>query len=130
VSQSLIAQLVRYVLVGGIVYLCDLAVFALLLAAAPDAHLMANLAGRVAGAALGFVLHRQFTFSWAQRDGRVRQALAYVSVLVANIAASTFLLWLAVDQVGIDSLAARIMVDAVVIAAAFVAGRQFVYRPA
>ncbi len=129
-SQSLIAQLLRYVLVGGVVYLCDLAVFALLLAAAPAAHLAANLAGRLAGAAVGFVLHRQFTFSWAQRDGRARQALAYASVLIANIAVSTFLLWLAVDRAGIDPLAARIMVDAVVIAAAFVAGRQFVYRPA
>ncbi len=129
-SQSLIAQLLRYFLVGGIVYLCDLAVFALLLAAAPAAHLVANLAGRIAGAAVGFVLHRQFTFSWAHRDGQARQALAYVSVLIANIAASTILLWLAVDKAGFDPLIARILVDAIVIGAAFVAGRHFVYRPA
>jgi putative flippase GtrA len=130
VSQSLIAQLMRYFMVGGVVYLSDLAIFALVLAAAPAAHLIANLAGRVAGAALGFVLHRQFTFSWAHRDGRARQALAYISVLLANIAASTVLLWLAVDKASIDPLVARMLVDAVVIAAAFVAGRQFVYRPA
>ena len=129
-KQNLAAQLVRYGLVGGAVYFCDLVVFALIIAALPASHLPANVAGRLAGAALGFVLHRQFTFSWPQRDGKSRQAVAYSALLLANIAASSLLLWLAVDQAGIDAFIARVAVDFIVIAVAFLAGRHWVYRPA
>lgn len=129
-KQGLLHQMIRYVMVGGVVFASDFLAYALLLWTMPGAYLPANMIGKAIGAAVGFVLHRSFTFSWDQKDGAGRQALSYAAVFLANIASSSLLLWLLVGQIGMNEYAAKLIVDAVVIATSFVAGRLWVYRPA
>ena len=95
--QGVPHQLLRYGLVGGIVYGSDFTAFAVTLWLSGSMYLTANIIGKITGAAVGFVLHRQFTFSWEQKDGLARQALLYTGLLLANIAGSSMLLWLLVD---------------------------------
>ena len=129
-KQGLLHQMVRYGLVGGVVVASDFAVFTLILLGFPGAHLVANMAGKAAGAMVGFILHKRFTFSWEQKDGAGRQALSYLAVFLANIASSSLLLWLLVDVAGLNAFIAKIFVDGVVIATSFIASRLWVYRPA
>ena len=79
---------------------------------------------------LGFFLHRHFTFSWEQRHGARRQFVSYCAVLLGNIALSTALLWLLVEQAQANAFVARIATDAVVIVVAFLLSRLWVYRAA
>ena len=129
-NQGVMHQMMRYGIVGGVVYLSDFAVFAAILWFMPDAYLLANVIGKVTGALVGFVLHRHFTFSWEQKDKASRQAISYLLLLAANLAISSLLMWLLVDSVGANAFIAKIFVDVVVIAVSFVAGRLWVYRPA
>ena len=129
-NQGVMHQMMRYGIVGGVVYLSDFAVFAAILWFMPDAYLLANVIGKVTGALVGFVLHRHFTFSWEQKDKASRQAISYLLLLAANLAISSLLMWLLVDSVGANAFIAKIFVDVVVIAVSFVAGRRWVYRPA
>ena len=129
-KQGLLHQVVRYGMVGGVVYAVDFASYAAILWAVPGSYLLANVAGKAIGAVTGFMLHRNFTFSWDQKAGAAEQALSY-SVLVAfNIALSSVLLWLLVAHAGFNELWIKPLVDIVVIGSAFIAARLWVYRPA
>ncbi len=124
-----IAHAIRYALVGAIVLAADFAVYAAILAVAPGQFLFANVAGKIVGAALGFMLHRQVTFRWAQRDGAGRQFASYLAVLGFNLLLSSALLWLAIETMGANEYLAKIAVDIVVIGSAFLLSRLWVYRP-
>jgi putative flippase GtrA len=129
-NQGVMHQMMRYGIVGGVVYLSDFAVFAAILWFVPDAYLVANVIGKVTGALVGFVLHRNFTFSWEQKDKTSRQAASYFLLLATNLIISSLLMWLLVDTMGANAFVAKLFVDIVVIATSFVAGRLWVYRPA
>ncbi len=130
VNQSAMHQAVRYGLVGGCVFAADLAVYWTTLQIAPPAYLVANAAGKIAGALLGFALHKRFTFIWQQKDCGSRQLISYLCLFLANLALSSALLSLLVAGFGVHNLLAKILVDAVVIATSFVVSRHWVYRAA
>ena len=129
-TARLIGQGVRYGLVGLLVLALDYAVFAGLLAVLPEQHLIANIAGKLAGAAVGFILHKYVTFAGDQADGTGRQALAYALLLGFNLLLSSALLWLLVDRMELNTYGARLFVDAVVIGVSFLGSKLWVYRAA
>ena len=126
----LTGQVVRYGLVGLLVLALDYTIFAGLLALLPEQHLAANIAGKLAGAAIGFILHKYVTFAGAQADNTGRQALSYALLLGFNLLLSTTLLWLLVDKLVLNAYGARLFVDAVVIGVSFLGSKLWVYRAA
>jgi putative flippase GtrA len=130
VKQGLFHQMLRYGLVGGVVYVSDFATYAAILWGLPRAYLAANIVGKAVGALVGFVLHKYFTFSWEQKAGAGQQALSYAALFGVNIATSSALLWLLVGQAGVNAYLVKPFIDGVVIATSFVAGRLWIYRPA
>jgi putative flippase GtrA len=125
-----IGQVGRFGLVGLFVAALDYAVFAGLLLAFPGQHLAANLAGKLAGAAIGFVLHRNFTFAGQRRDALGRQAFSYALLLGFNLGLGSGLLWLLVDGLHLNPWWSRLFVDGVVIASSFLGSKLWVYRAA
>ncbi|MFM9979207.1 MAG: GtrA family protein [Sphingomonadaceae bacterium] len=125
----MIGQLSRYGAMGLIVYAVDFLTFWLIHAIAPSLYLIANVAGKAAGAATGFVLHKTVTFAGEQQHATGRQALLYALVLGINMAGSSALLWLAVG-LGAPTTPARIAIDGIVIATSFLASRFLIFRPA
>ncbi len=126
----LTAQVMRYGLVGLLVLALDYAVFAGLLSLLPGQHLAANIAGKIVGAAAGFVLHKYVTFAGAQADGTGKQALSYAVLLGFNLMLSSVLLWLLVDRLALNAYGARLFVDAIVIGVSFLGAKLWVYRAA
>ena len=129
-DQRLIDQLLRYGLVGLVVVASDFAAYAATLWLSDGAYLAANCLGKTVGAGVGFVLHRKVTFTWRQRDLARRQLGAYLAVFSFNLALSSLLLWALVGQLALDAYFAKLAVDALVIALAFVLSRTWVYRAA
>ena len=128
-DNGLIAQGARYGLVGLVVLAADFGIYSLMLAVFPGEFLAANICGKIAGAALGFVLHRHVTFRWAQRDGAARQFGAYLAVLGFNLLLSSALLWVAIELLGANAYFAKLGVDVIVVGTAFLLSRLWVYRP-
>ena len=122
--QSIRHQSVRYVLVGAVVYACDILIFLLVIAVDESMYLAGNLAGKIVGALVGFFLHKHVTFSWKQRDGTAQQFVSYMLTLGTNMALSTALLWFAVEQAGIYEPVAKVIVDVITIVVAFVLSRR------
>ncbi len=126
----MLRQLMGFGLVGGVQLLLDWACF-VALTAAGMAVVPANLAGRVAGASLGFWLNGRFTFA---RPGQPmlarRNLLRFLAFWIATTAASTLALH-AIDAR--DGLWAawllKPLVEALLAGLGFVAGRYWIYRP-
>ena len=129
-TAGLTGQVARYGLVGLLVLALDYALFAGLLSLLPGQHLAANIVGKVAGAAIGFVLHKYVTFAGSQADRTGRQALSYALLLGFNLLLSSVLLWLLVDRLDFNAYGARLFVDAVVIGMSFLGSKFWVYRSA
>ena len=127
--QSIRHQSARYVMVGAVVYACDILVFLLVIAIDESMYLAGNIVGKIVGALVGFFLHKHVTFSWKQRDGTAQQFVSYMLTLGANIVLSSALLWFAVEQAGMYEPVAKLIVDVVTIVIAFVLSRWLVYRP-
>jgi putative flippase GtrA len=126
--MKLLRQTATYGVVGLAVYAIDYALFAGVVAIAPAALLAANAAGRVGGALAGYLLHARFTFPGAHRHARALPR--YLALFLTNLAGSSLLLLAATAWLALPALAARLLVDAVVIAASFAASRAWVYaRP-
>jgi putative flippase GtrA len=129
-TAMLTRQVARYGLVGGLVLALDYAVFAGLLSLLPGQHLATNLAGKLAGATAGFVLHKYVSFAGAQADSTGRQAFSYAALLGFNLLLSSALLWLLVDRLELNAYGARLFVDAIVIGVSFLGAKLWVYRAA
>jgi putative flippase GtrA len=129
-THSLKGQIGRFGAVGIFVVALDYAVFASLLWGMPGSHLLANVAGKVAGAISGFILHKNITFAGQQRDSAGRQALSYTLLFAFNLSMSTGLLWLLVDYFHLNAYWSRLFVDVLVIISSFTGSRLWVYRAA
>jgi putative flippase GtrA len=129
-TRSLGGQIGRFGLVGILVVALDYAVFAALFWAMPGSHLLGNIAGKMAGAISGFILHKHITFAGQHRDSTRRQAMSYAMLFAFNLAMSTGLLWLLVDYLHLNAYWSRLFVDMLVIISSFTGSRLWVYRTA
>ena len=86
--------------------------------------------GRLAGAAVGFVLHDGYSFAGRKAYSKVRMAARYGVLLTVNAVLSVLLLRLSVEGLDIDSWLARPVIDLFIIALAFLGSRQWVFRMA
>lgn len=123
-------QLVSYGAVGGLQLLLDWACF-VGLTAAGVAVVPANLAGRIAGASLGFWLNGRYTFA---RGGvptlSRRHALRFVVFWLATTAASTLAVQAIDAREGLHAAwLLKPLVEALLAALGFLAARYWIYRP-
>ncbi len=128
--MPVLRQLLAFGLVGGLQLLVDWACF-VLLTLAGLAVVPANLAGRVAGACLGFWLNGRYTFAGpgAPPLGR-RQALRFVAFWLATTAASTLALLAIESRDGLQATwLLKPLIEALLAALGFLASRHWIYRP-
>lgn len=128
--MTALRQLVSYGVVGGLQLLLDWACF-VSLTAAGMAVVPANLAGRIAGASLGFWLNGRYTFA---RSGEAtlarRNALRFLAFWVATTAASTLAMQAIDAREGLQAAwLLKPLVEALLAALGFVAARYWIYRP-
>lgn len=128
--MTALRQLVSYGLVGGLQLVLDWACF-VLMTAAGVAVVPANLAGRVAGASLGFWLNGRYTFA---REGQPtlarRHALRFAAFWLATTAASTLAVQAIDAREGLQAAwLLKPLVEALLAALGFLAARHWIYRP-
>lgn len=119
----------RYVVVGILVVVLDYAVFWVAMSATISV-VLSNAFAKVIASAVGYWLHRQYTFAGHQRLGVAKQAIAYVLLALFNLALSSALIHSLTYILGWWPLTAKIVTDAVVICVAFLVSKYIVYAPA
>jgi putative flippase GtrA len=127
--MTALRQLASYGLVGGLQLLLDWACF-VLLTAAGAAVVPANLAGRIAGASLGYWLNGRYTFA---RGGvptlSRRRALRFVLFWLATTAASTLAVHAIDAREGLQAAwLLKPLVEALLAGLGFLTARHWIYR--
>lgn len=123
-KQHTAQQLFRYVSAGGAAWLIDYGTYSLLIWLQPGSHIGASIIGRVIGALATFAMHKFWTFEDHAVQGTARQAASYAALLIANLALSSALLFLAVDVSGWSPQISRLLIDVFQIGLSFVISRQ------
>lgn len=126
--MSLLRQGRWFAAVGGVQWLVDWGVMFLLSHAGVPVAL-ANVAGRMSGAAFGFWLNGRITFAREARAPRWRQALRFVALWSATTMLSTLAIAAIDAEFGLrGAWLGKPVVDGVLAVASFLASRHWVYR--
>jgi putative flippase GtrA len=120
----------RYLLVGGMAWVIDIAVFALCVTGVGVAS--AQLLARLSGAIVAFFGHKVFVFGEDSLEPATvaRQALRYVSLWVLSVTISTLALIGLIDHAGVHALSAKVAVESAMVAMNYLVMRSVVFRPA
>jgi putative flippase GtrA len=125
-TRRLIVQFMKFAIVGVSNTLITFAVYTLLLKGFGVWYLAASAIGFIAGAVNGFLLNRRWTFR-----GHVGDALTPVRWFVVQgcgLALNEGLLYLYVDQLGLDKLLGQALAIAVVTVSTFLVNRAWTFR--
>jgi putative flippase GtrA len=99
-------QLVRFGLVGGVGFVINVAVYALLVHSAGADYRLANVVAWLIAVVNNFVLNRHWTFD--AKDGRAHaQAIRFLLVSLLAEVFSLLLLTVLVEDVGVEKVAAQ-----------------------
>lgn len=85
-------RFVRYLMVQLVGYGLDMGSFILLISYFAVDPIPANIVGRLLSGVFAFFIHRRFTFSEADRDRKVQQAVRYFTLMVVNLPISSLIL--------------------------------------
>lgn len=120
-------QFILYCLCGGLGVSSDFLVYHLSISSGMW-YQAANVLGYLSGTLLSFALNRIITFR--QRD-RVLQRLAlFLGVATVGYTASAILLWLLVEQAGLDKNLAKLLTLPMVVVLQFALNRRFTFQSA
>jgi putative flippase GtrA len=125
-SRQLIVQFMKFATVGVSNTLITFAVYTLLLKGFDVWYLAASAIGFIAGAVNGFLLNRRWTFR-----GHVGDALTPVRWFVVQgcgLALNEGLLYLYVDELGLDKLLGQALAIAAVTVSTFLVNRAWTFR--
>lgn len=120
--------LLRYLLVGGALFLLDYAVTSFLYLAMEQSLYVAQWAGRLSGAAAGYGLHRAYTFQSSRnhnnavlRYGFISVFLWFVSPLLLDHVLS------GLPDVPMKFLVSKVLTEAVLVCISYMLLRNFVF---
>jgi putative flippase GtrA len=125
-TRQLIVQFMKFATVGVSNTLITFAVYTLLLKGFDVWYLAASAIGFIAGAVNGFLLNRRWTFR-----GHVGDALTPVRWFVVQgcgLALNEGLLYLYVDELGLDKLLGQALAIAAVTVSTFLVNRAWTFR--
>jgi putative flippase GtrA len=124
--MAVAVQFVKFGIVGVSNTLLTLVVYTVLLKVFGVWYLAASAIGFAAGATNGFLLNRRWTF----RDhvGDAFTPVRWAIVQTTGLGINEVLLYLFVDQVGLDKLLAQVCATAVVTITTFFANRAWTFR--
>lgn len=126
--RRLSSEAVRYLQSGLGIYALDLATYSALFWLAPAHYAVWTVAGRLVGAAAGFVLHNRYSFAGEKALPARSIAVRYAALWLTNAVLSIVLLRGAIEGAGMNGSWARPMIDVIVIGLAFIASKYWVFH--
>lgn len=119
---------VRYLLVGGTAWLADVAIFLFFVGGVGIAA--AQLFARATGAVVAFFGHKWLVFEEKDNETATlrRQALAYAGLWILAYGVGTSALIVLIDQLGLQPLVAKILVEIAIVAMNYLVMKEWIFR--
>lgn len=96
-AKAAIAQLVRFVIAGGLATLCYAAVYSPLAASKVTSEQVANICGYLVAMLVGYLLHSRWSFR-GHGASTTKTGPRFLAVSVFSFVANTFWVWLLTDD--------------------------------
>lgn len=119
-------QFIRYAIAGGLTFLVDFFVYALLLAAGAH-YLAATVPAFVAGVSFNYVLATTWVFQQRRLSSRTQEFVVFASLGIAALGLGAMLLWICVEFLGMAPLAGKLLSTVAVLFFNFGARRRLLF---
>ena len=119
---------VTYLIVGGVVYLFDVSIFAAVIYMFPGSYAVGNVLAKAGGALLGFILHDQITFSGTKNLTAKKRLLRYCLLWLFTVTLAVALLYVFIEYLYMPEMIAKIISDIIVIIIAFLVSKYTVFK--
>ncbi len=127
--RGLIGEVLRYLITGGVVTLCQAAIYWGLAEPLGIHPQIANLAGYAAAVLLGYFLHGAITFRGRDRVGSgAARGVRFVLVSLLSLGLNALWVWLTVTRIGGPTWAPIPLMIFVTPVAIFTLNRHWVFR--
>ncbi len=129
--QSLVGQVLRYLVTGGLAFVVDFGLFALCLYALEWHYLLANLAGLVAGLVLNYALSIVWVFTACRRTlekQKIVEFTLFALVGVAGVGINQLLMYLMVGFFDWNEMVSKMVAAVLVLAWNFGARKLMLFR--
>ena len=130
--KQLVIHFIRYGFVGCFVYFFDFIVYSIIVWIKPEYYQISNVAGRLTGAVLGFIAHKNYTFAelkHSKKDSKKNiQFVQYLALLCFNILLSANVLYLLIKCIHITPFVARVGTDIIVIVFSFLVSKMLIFN--
>ena len=123
------ARVTRYLLMGGVAWLVDVAVFSLCLPSL--GVVLAQVSARTAGAVVAFLGHKLVVFRALDSEPATvgLQLVGYSALWVFSLGVSTLALIGLIEHVGVNAIAAKVVVEAGIVVMNYLVMKGFIFRP-
>jgi len=127
--KSHVATLIRYGLVGIVIYAIEYLVYLTLIFGLAVIPVYSNMAAKVVAGLIGYFLHRKFTFQKQSSHDVHSDLLKYVICLAINIPVAGIVFY-SVSLLGYGLNVTKIIADVICILIAYLQSRYLVFKPA
>lgn len=125
--RPLIAQLARFLIVGGVSFTIDYGLFTLLYAVGVP-HLAASATSFTISLFANYVLSRRYVFDVNEDVNIVREFTAYVGLNVIALGLNTAVLYVCADLMGASPFLGKIVATAIVLVYNFISRKLLLER--
>ena len=128
---AILGQLWRYCITGGLAFVVDFGIFAVLLYAADVHYLVANLFGLVGGLVLNYLISVGWVFTECRRNFEREKRLEFFLfslIGILGVALNQFLMWLCVGCLEWNPAVSKILAAGIVLMWNFGARKGILFR--
>ena len=120
-------QFLLYLILGGILTLCEWAGFYALVYVAKVQYLLSSVLMFVVISALGLVVYKRAIFGASHLSAKAEVSAVY-AINIAGLAINSLILWVLVEFIGLESLLGKIIASFLVAFYSFFARKIWVYK--
>lgn len=124
-------DILRYIIIGGVTTLLDLATFSLLFSVLGAHYQLANIVAWIVAVAFAFIGNKWVVFRSKTQTPRalLREALSFVAMRLTTLAFSAAFMYITVEKLAWSETPAKAISTFVVIVLNYVLSKLIVFRP-
>ncbi len=127
-SRGIIPQFIKFSLVGGICFLFEYGLFALLNDVMGIEILIANALAFLASTVLNYILSMRFVFIAREDSSRARLFIIYVILSIVGLGINEAIVWIGVEVLSINKYVAKLIATVVVLVYNFITRKVFIEK--
>ena len=118
--KKLIVQLFRFGLVGGLCFVIDYGLLALLTECFGINYLVSSAVSFAVSVTVNYLLSMRFVFESKEDVDRVKELIVFVALSVVGLGLNQLLMWLGTERIGVHYLLTKLVATAVVMVYNFI----------